>query len=338
MTLERLQQEWLPVIETNLKKEVHFHHFGRSQALREMLSYHLGWETGPESPTSRGKRIRPLLTLLTAGAFLADPADVMPAAISIELLHNFTLIHDDIEDRSPLRHRRYTLWKQWGIAQAINAGDALFSIAQLAMLRLDETTNPNIALKAAEKLNQVCLHLTRGQYLDIAFETDDSIDVDTYLDMIQGKTAALVAFSAWAGGLVAQCHEPDLDMLHLFGENLGLAFQMQDDYLGVWGDPKVTGKSAASDLLSRKISLPVLYGIEHCPEFYELWKQPSPDEARVKKMAVLLEDCGAGIYVKTLSENHTQQAFTSLKKLFPQQNDYANGLNELTLSLLQRES
>lgn len=338
MSLATLQNNLVPEIEQNLQSVLNALDFGRSHPLKQMINYHLGWQDGESNPNAvRGKRIRPLLTLLCTGAHDVNYEKAMPAAIAIELLHNFTLIHDDIEDQSPMRHGRPTLWAKWGIAQAINAGDALFSISQIAMLGLVKTCGTSIATQAVLQLNQVCLHLTRGQYLDIAFETDDAIELDTYLDMIEGKTAALIAFAASMGGLTAGADSTNSEALASFGESLGMAFQIQDDYLGIWGDPAITGKSAASDLLAKKKSLPVLYGLQQCPEFQELWKITKLTSDQIKRMSVLLEDCGAQVYVNNKSEDYTGKAFNALETLFPSRNTYADALFELSKTLLYRK-
>lgn len=335
MHLSRLQSQLLPQIEQNLQAVLAAQDFGPSEGLRQMISDHMGWgETGG----GRGKRIRPLLTLLCAGAFGTPIKQAMPGAVAIELLHNFTLIHDDIEDQSPLRHGRPTLWSNWGTAQAINAGDALFSIAQIAILNLSTTHGAHTAHQAALAFNQVCLHLTQGQHLDIALETQSATDVETYLAMIRGKTAALIALSAWMGGLSAGRDESTLQTLSAFGESLGMAFQIQDDDLGVWGDPAVTGKSAASDLQTRKKTLPVLYGLAHCSDFREMWGNENLPSAKIEAMAELLRECGAQDEVRSKAKHYTKQAFSSLEILFPHKNDHAAALFELTQGLLERKS
>lgn len=335
MSLSSLQNQLQPQIEDHLKLFLESQDFGRAEGLKHMLAEHMGWG---DSGGGRGKRIRPLLTLLCAGAFGGHIEKALPAATAVELLHNFTLIHDDIEDQSPLRHGRPTLWTKWGAAQAINAGDALFSIAQMAMLELSTTCDFHLAHRAVLAFNRVCLHLTRGQHLDIALENQSGTDVETYLAMIRGKTAALIAHSAWLGGLSAGQNDGSLEKLSAFSESLGMAFQIQDDDLGVWGDPDVTGKSAASDLLTRKKTLPVLYGLDHCPEFREMWESEDLRHGGVEAMANLLRECGVQDETRMKAEYYTKQAFSSLESLFPHKNDFAVALFELAQGLLARKS
>ncbi len=338
MTLEHLQEEWVPQIETSLEKFLDAFDFGDSEGLRSMLRYHLGWIEGENGPGFRGKRLRPLITLFCTGAFGQEVSKAMPGAVAVELLHNFTLVHDDIEDQSPLRHGRPTLWKKWGIAQAINAGDALFSIAQLSMLALANSSSQYVVLDALREFNRVCLQLTRGQYLDISFESASKVTTGTYLNMVTGKTAALLAFSAGLGALIAGQPAPVYAQLAEFGECLGLAFQIQDDILGIWGDPEITGKSAASDITSHKKTLPVLYGLSASTAFQELWERETITDLMVDQMAELLEDCGAKEFTLGESKRYTDLAFQLLELVFQKPNEFSEALYEITGHLTNRQT
>lgn len=336
MSLAAYQSTYLPQIEKNLRSYFTAFDFGSSESLKEMLAYHMGWR----DDRGHGKRLRPLITLLCTQALGGEIQTAMPAALAIEFLHNFTLIHDDIEDRSPMRHGRETLWMRWGEAQAINAGDALFSIAQMAMIDLAENTNPQIAIKAARRFNQTCLRLTRGQYLDIAFEDEEDITLETYFDMICGKTAALITFSAVTAGLVTGSTPDAISYLEQYGESLGLAFQIQDDALGIWGDPEVTGKSIASDLLAKKKTLPILFGLQNCNEFRKYWSEGEVTTEHVKRMSSILINCGAQDYVREKAKQKTNVAFKALESLFPpkkRENKPVKALFELSDKLLGRD-
>ena len=168
-----------------------------------MLAYHMGWEGEGAGPAARGKRIRPLLVLLTSGAAQGDWKNALPAAAAVELIHNFSLIHDDIQDGSDQRRGRPTVWKLWGTAQAINSGDAMFALAHLTIFRLAGTTNEHTAFQAAHMLQETCLELTKGQFLDMSYETQSQLMIDDYWPMVSGKTAALLATCTELGALVA---------------------------------------------------------------------------------------------------------------------------------------
>jgi geranylgeranyl diphosphate synthase type I len=229
------------------------------------MRYHLGWEDegGSAIEARGGKLLRPALCLLACEALGGDWRAALPAAAAIELLHNFTLIHDDVEDASPRRHGRPTLWKLYGEAQAINAGDGMFALAHVTLLRLAERGVPNErVLAAARALDEASLRLCAGQHLDLTYSTRDAITEREYLDMIGGKTAALLAASCAMGALLAGGDGATTGALYEFGRRLGLAFQVRDDLLGIWGDAAETGKPVGGDLIEGKKSYPVVVALE----------------------------------------------------------------------------
>jgi geranylgeranyl diphosphate synthase type I len=323
-------------IEDTLKQTVQASGGPGVDELRHMIAYHMGWEGEGSGAVAQGKRVRPLLVLLTTTAAGGDWKAALPAAAAVELLHNFSLVHDDIEDNSPLRRGRPTVWRKWGIAQAINTGDALYALAYLALERLAETASPAAALQAARLFNHACLHLTQGQYLDLAYQYYPSLGVKDYWPMIGGKTAALLEACTGLGALVAVTDENELQAYREFGRLLGLAFQIQDDLLGIWGDAALTGKSTDRDLVEGKKSLPVLYGLEKGGAFAERWQRGrvSPDEAPA--LAALLEAEGGRAYTEQAAARLTWQAMQALEDTNPQK-EGGIALRELAESLLNRE-
>jgi geranylgeranyl diphosphate synthase type I len=298
-----------------------------------MLEYHLGW--GPS--LTRGKRLRPLLCLLCCTGAGGDWRQALPLAAAIELIHNFSLIHDDIQDNSPLRHGQPTVWSRWGQAQAINAGDAMFTLAFLAPHRLSALGVPaETTLNTLSDLKRTCLALTQGQYLDMAFEQRSRVSVADYLTMIEKKTAVLIAAATRLGACLAGVPPERVRAFSDFGLSLGLAFQLQDDLLGIWGDPAVTGKSAASDLEKRKKSLPVVYGIEQSSDFADAYAQPHVAGNNVGLLAVRLADLGARDYVSDAVLELTGRARGALALAAPT-GPAGAALAELTDQLLARQ-
>ena len=306
-----------------------------------MLEYHLGWQDGqgnlaPDS--GRGKRIRPLLCLLSCAASGGEWERALPLAAAVELLHNFSLLHDDIQDNSPLRRGRPTVWTKWGQAQAINAGDAMFTLAHLAPHALTARGVPAAAaLAALECFDRTCLTLTQGQYLDMSFEGRERVSVAEYMTMIEGKTAALIAAAAQLGALIAGAEDERQAHFAEYGRSLGLAFQIQDDLLGIWGDPAVTGKSAASDLEKRKKSLPVVYSLERSAEFAQAYARPHRPGESVVDMAAALERIGARAYAQQQAQALTEKARQHLEAAAPQ-GEAGAALREITSQLLQRNA
>jgi geranylgeranyl diphosphate synthase type I len=305
-----------------------------------MMNYHVGFSDADGTPTQvySGKRIRPVLTLLACEAAGGTLETALPAAVAIELLHNFSLIHDDIEDRDEIRRGRPTLWKLWGDAQAINAGDAMFALAHTALEQLYERgLEPLRILRALRAFDQAAVALTVGQHMDLSFVVRPDVQVSEYMTMVQGKTGALIqaacAIGAHIGGALDECTQA----LASFGAWLGVAFQLQDDVLGIWGNPQVTGKQD-SDLSHRKRTLPVLYAAEQNERVRELYLMRDWNSAAdLLVVRELIEASGAREY----TQQAALDAYTrSLQALDAAQVDHPSGtlLRQLAQSLMDREA
>ena len=298
-----------------------------------MLLYHLGWADEHFALThiSSGKRIRPVLCLLACESAQGDVTHAIPAAAAIELLHNFSLIHDDIEDHSPARRGRPSVWALWGIPQATNSGDGLFTLAHLAIDRLSDRGVPLERVFAARMIfDQACLSLTHGQYLDLAFESRASVSVDEYMAMISGKTAALIGATAAIGATMAG--SSTVPHYQTFGRELGLAFQIQDDVLGIWGDEALTGKSAESDVATRKKSLPVVYALERSERLRALYAAPEVD---VPAAIAEMDAVGARAFAEQAAREHHERSLGALRASGAS-GDAGQALFELAESLLGR--
>jgi geranylgeranyl diphosphate synthase, type I len=337
MSLKELTNSMLPVIETELHRQIARLDQPRMQPFYDMLTYHMGWTGENQVRGATGKRIRPMLLLLVTLSCSNDWLRAVPAAASVELVHNFSLVHDDIQDNSPLRHGRTTVWKKYGIPLAINAGDALFSIANQAILDLIDLNSAETVINAGRVLHKTCLDLTCGQFLDMSYENRNDMSLDDYWPMIEGKTAALLSACAQIGAILGDVDELLVDQYRIFGRYLGLAFQVQDDLIGVWGEEALTGKSAASDLLEGKNSLPILYGLSQKGKFAQRWcaSRLSPEE--VADAAQMLKKEGAYDFTRQEAIRLTAQASEALKKANPR-GEAGVAIVELVDKLLVRES
>jgi geranylgeranyl diphosphate synthase type I len=291
---------------------------GRSSlALYDMMRYHLGWidEEGRPVEAKGGKLVRPTLCLLSCEAVGGDWQVALPAAAAVELVHNYSLIHDDIEDGDEERRGRATVWRIWGQPQAINAGDAMHSLARLAILRLDERGVPQKkVLRAASILDNTSFELCRGQYLDISYESQFDINIDAYLEMIDGKTAALMACSLELGALLGTEEESLIQRFRRLGGKLGLAYQMKNDVLGIWG-----GDSSASDIKKKKKTLPVIYALERAEgkereELLRIYGKKMINSKDVERAVQLLRHIGAEEYTEEMAERYYQEAVAELEE------------------------
>ena len=278
--------------------------------LSDMMRHHLGWENG--ALTKGGKYLRPTLALVTTEACGGDWNAAIPAAVGLELLHNFSLIHDDIQDESSFRRNRPTVWNQWGASQAINAGDAMHALSQLVVLRMTEDgAPPQGVLHAVRLLDETCLALCEGQTADIEFEARVNVTVADYKNMIGNKSAEAFRCALEIGCMFATGSAEQSKLLGEAGFEMGIAFQIHDDVLDIWGG-SVIGKETALDIRDGKKSLPVVYGLS---------REDSPDADRLRGMyrtgfgpdavgdvITLLEALGAREFCAAEAETHWAKA------------------------------
>jgi geranylgeranyl diphosphate synthase type I len=329
-------QSLLSSIESELQRQVSRLDETRTRVYHEMLTYHMGWTGEGAGPEATGKRIRPLMVLLTTASCGADWQSALPAAAAVELVHNFSLVHDDIEDNSDKRRGRTTVWKKWGVPQGINAGDGLFVLSNLAITDLIASYPAEIVVRAAQILHSTCLDLTRGQFLDISYETRLDLGVEDYWPMVSGKTAALLAGCCQLGALLGGADEVTQEAYRSFGHYLGLAFQVKDDILGIWGDETRTGKSAATDLVEGKKSLPVLFGMQKKGQFAARWASGPVRAEEVEELAgILAAESGYGS-AHDAARQMTDLAISSLREADPQ-GEAGEALIGLANKLLARE-
>ncbi|MFU8796335.1 MAG: polyprenyl synthetase family protein [Dehalococcoidia bacterium] len=287
--------------------------------LGNMLRYHMGLQDQNDCACEggSGKLIRPGICLLSCRAAGGDTSQALPAAAAVELIHNFSLIHDDIEDASEERHHRPAVWTLWGTPQAINAGDAMFALAYLALLRLSERglAYDKIA-RSAQMLSHACLELCEGQYHDIAFENRLDITIEDYLGMAGKKTAALLAASTSLGAYLGSGDELMVDSFYLFGRELGMAFQIRDDIIGIWGTEDNIGKPA-TDIPKKKKTLPVVYGLQHGADIHrerlqQLYTQGLIGNSDTDEVKTILEASGARDYAESMAEQYHYRALAAL--------------------------
>lgn len=234
--------------------------------LYEMVRYHLGLDESA-TPARTGKRVRAAMCLLCCAAVGGEADEAAPAAAALEMLHGFTLLHDDVADEDATRRGRPTVWRRWGVGQAVTAGDALYALANLAAMRLTgRGASAEVLTGVLKELNSATVIICEGQQLDISYEGRNDVTVEDYLDMVSRKTGALFASSCAIGALVGTAREATREALRRFGQQVGLAFQIVDDVLGVWGSSEALGKPVGSDLRKNKRSLPVIHALSMAKE------------------------------------------------------------------------
>ena len=325
---------------------------GGPDLLYRMMRYHLGWEDEQGLPLTNagGKGLRASLCLWACEAVGGPWGRALPAAVALELIHNFSLVHDDVQDGDVERRHRPTVWSVWGAPQAINAGDSLLVLGRRALLGLHDE-GPSAALRtglptprvllACRILDEACRELIEGQCLDLGFEATLDVSPEAYLEMIGKKTGALLEASLHLGALAGSEDDALAMRLARCGRLLGLAFQIRDDILGVWGASEVTGKPVAADIRRRKKSLPVVYTLAVAQDraredLLRLYAQDSLSDGDVARVLEIVESSGARDYCQRMAEERIAEALAELEGAAIS-SAALRDFQELTIFLLERD-
>jgi len=264
-----------------------------------------------------GKRIRPVLTLMSAEVFDADYKLALPAALAVEVFHNFSLIHDDIMDDAPLRRGNETVHEKWNTNTAILSGDAMLILAY----QYFEKYNTDVFRDLAKLFSKTALEVCEGQQYDVDFETRDDVTIDQYLKMIEYKTAVLVGASMKMGAIVAETSAENANLIYDFGLNLGLAFQLQDDYLDAFGNPETFGKQIGGDIIENKKTYLYLKAIEFAnsdekEQLLHLFSiQPEDNSAKIASVKEIFNSSGASSATQKAIQDYTLKAFETLRNI-----------------------
>ncbi|UWX55181.1 polyprenyl synthetase family protein [Maribacter litopenaei] len=264
-----------------------------------------------------GKRLRPVLALLTTEIFDGNYKEALDAALAIEVFHNFSLVHDDIMDAAPVRRGQATVHEKWDTNTGILSGDAMLICAYQLFENYEPTTFRNLAKLFSKTALQVC----EGQQYDVDFESREDVTLPEYLKMIEFKTAVPVAAAMKMGGIVANTSSENQELIYNFGLNLGIAFQLQDDYLDVFGDPKTFGKQVGGDIIENKKTILFIKAIEsgsatYKKELLDLYSiQPKEPADKIEAVKAIFMESGAAASTQNAIESFTQKAFLILNEL-----------------------
>lgn len=289
--------------------------------LQTMLGYHLGRVDRDGIPTqdNQGKGLRSSLCMFACEAVGGIPGDALSAAVAIELVHNFSLIHDDIQDGDKERRHRPTLWAIWGMPRALQAGNVMRILADLGIQYLQHYRGtPEVLARSSNLLTGAYLEMVEGQYLDLEFEGRTDINTADYMDMISRKTGALLRCAMQLGALAGNGEARVVEALAECGQYLGTIFQIRDDYLGIWGSEEETGKMAGNDLRRKKNSLPLVYALEQVAsiqnnQLESIYAKEEIDDRDVVVILALLEDLGVSEYVDRLAQIHAERALAAIE-------------------------
>ncbi len=264
-----------------------------------------------------GKRIRPILTLIAADIFSSDYKKALPAALAVEVFHNFTLIHDDIMDEAPLRRGKKTVHEKWNLNTGILSGDAMLILAY----QFFESYESDVFQELAKLFSKTALEVCDGQQLDVDFETRNDVTIDEYIEMIRLKTSVLVAAALKMGAIVSNTNSKNADLIYDFGLNLGLAFQLQDDYLDTFGDPETFGKQIAGDIIENKKTYLYLQALKLADKkdqqklqfFYN--QKMEDNSIKITEVTRIFELYDIPLLIKNEIESYTEKAFESLEEM-----------------------
>ena len=289
----------------------------------DTLRYAMGWtdSKGNAVAASTGKALRPILCLFACDAVGGSINKAIPAAVALEFIHNFSLIHDDIQDKDQTRRGRPTLWVVWGESKAIVAGNVLRVVADLSLEQLvqQDVVVPD-ALTVIEILTEAYLQMIEGQYLDLEFESRFDIELDDYLGMISRKTGALIRCALEMGAVLGTPDKRTVAAFREFGRSLGFVFQIRDDVLGVWGEPKKTGKPVGADIRRKKNSFPVVHAMNYAKgtdarRLQEVYRKEVLEDSDVSDILTVMERLGTQKQAQGLAEEHCEGALRSLESV-----------------------
>ncbi len=264
-----------------------------------------------------GKRIRPILTLMSADILSGEYKKALPAALAVEVFHNFTLVHDDIMDDAPLRRGQQTVHEKWNLNTGVLSGDAMLILAY----QYFENYDPKTFQELAKLFSKTALEVCDGQQLDIDFETRNDVTIEEYINMIRLKTSVLVAAALKMGAIVAKAPEKDANLLYEYGLNLGLAFQLQDDYLDTFGDPETFGKQVGGDIIENKKTYLFLKAMELADDddkqklqfFYK--QKLEENSIKIDEVTRIFERCDIPGLIQKLIQDYTNLSFDSLNQM-----------------------
>ncbi len=285
-----------------------------------------------------GKRIRPVLTLMSCDIFSGEYKEALPASLAIEVFHNFTLVHDDIMDDAPLRRGKKTVHEKWNLNTGILSGDAMLILAY----QYFENYEPTVFQKLAKLFGKTALEVCDGQQLDVDFETKNNVTIPEYIEMIRLKTSVLVAAALKMGAIVSRTNEENANLIYNFGLNLGIAFQLQDDYLDTFGNPETFGKRVGGDIIENKktylyLKALELSNVENKEELQFLYSQKLEDNSiKINKVKHIFKTNNIPQLIQEQIKIYTEKSFTTLKSLNVSEENKTK-LKNFGLMLMQRE-